>query len=366
MKRVLIFAAIVCALSAIFHGLGLFNVLPWHIVYSDTLGFFSRAVAPGIPYLDVKIEYPVLTGLFIGLMGKLGTSQGGYYFLSCLFLIGAAVFATYILYKLIGGWRPELWRYFIFAPSMFFFSVYNWDIFAVLFSLIAFYFVKKDRDLLGSFFIALGFCAKFFPALFLIPLLIKSENWSERIKVIGVFAGTALIINLPFMMANFGNWSYFYSLNQLRASNVDSIWTVLRFIFSPLLESVGVVNFISLILFIFVFIWAMRRQLKDDFLKSCFLAVLIFLIFNKVFSPQYILWLLPFFVIFKMPSAKWFYTLEFSNLATLFSVLPWFLVERNISYFYLSIPFVVLRHISLIYIFVQALKIKPAASLRAK
>jgi len=82
-----------------------------------------------------------------------------------------------------------------------------------------------------------------------------------------------------------------------------------------------------------------------------------FIFFPKVSDNK-----LTFFVIFGMPKTKWFYTLEFSNLGALFSVLPWFLVDKNLIYFYLSIPFVVLRHISLIYIFVQALKIKKPAN----
>ena len=57
-------------LSIIFHGFGLLRSAPWHVVYSDVLGFYETARAPGFPYLHKLIEYPVITGVFIHEIGR--------------------------------------------------------------------------------------------------------------------------------------------------------------------------------------------------------------------------------------------------------------------------------------------------------
>ncbi|MDO8585146.1 MAG: glycosyltransferase 87 family protein [bacterium] len=356
--------------GAAFHALGFFGA-PINLVYSDVLGFYERASAPGFAYVSKPIEYPVLTGLFIEDAARLGGSRAGYYVVSMLALLGFAIGTTYLLYKVaLRPASPELqrgeqaqgitvsrlWRYWIFAPSMFLFATYNWDLMAVFFSVAAFYLASRDRRGLAAIFLALGFCAKFYPVLYFIPLLLLATTWREWVKLCAIFGATALVVNLPFMLLNFDGWSYFFTLNSARNSNPDSIWTILRFFFSDAAVGVPAINAISLGLFAagyFGMLWRFRRS---PFLYLCFVATLLFLITNKIFSPQYILWLLPFFVL--LPSVKnWqFYGLELSNIAVFFSILPWFFLGKDMFYFYLASPFVILRHVVLTMLFVGVMK----------
>ncbi|MEK7463305.1 MAG: glycosyltransferase 87 family protein, partial [Patescibacteria group bacterium] len=328
---------------------------PWNIVYSDVLGFFEKAIAPGFPYIDKLIEYPVLTGIFVQVMGFVGGTRAGYYFLSAFFLVLFGVIATYFLYKIAAEDKDKnkkLLIYWIFAPSMFVFFVYNWDIIAILFSILAFYFVQKKNNAMAAFFLALGFVSKFFPIIYLPILLIKQKNAKEWVKIISVFLITAISINGYFALSNFTGWSYFFSLNSVRNSNPDSIWTVLRFFIFDF--SVNQINTISLILFVMTFGWLIWRFRKAQFMALCFIATILFLLFNKVFSPQYVLWLLPFLTILPLNIKAPFYALELSNLAALFAILPWFFT-KDINYFYASIPFVIIRHAALFVILVKAI-----------
>ena len=236
---------------------------------------------------------------------------------------------------------------------MIFFLTFNWDIFAIFFSIIALYCIQKGKDYSAAFFLALGFSAKFFPILYLFPLLVKKKDWREWAKIIGTFIGTAFLINGYFAIYHFNGWSYFFTLNSLRDPNPDSILAIMRYFIWPF--EVGTVNLFSLVLFAgsySYFIWKYRR---DSIFKLCLIATLLFLFFNKVFSPQYILWLLPFFAVFYPPAKSWFYILEFSNLASLFSILPWFFFGHDMFYFYLAVPFVILRHLALFNIFFNVL-----------
>ena len=336
-------------LSAGFHWVGLVKGAPLQIFYSDIAGFFQQASAPGFPYLEKNIEYPPLIGIFMHWMGQLGKTQVSYYILSVLFLIFFAALATYFLYKILPAEnRDRLIIYWIFAPSMLVFLTYNWDIISILFVAAAFYFVRQNRYPLASGFLALGASAKLYPILYLAPLFLKAKDWTERIKIAGVSGLTLLAVNLPFMLENFSGWSYFWRLNAERNSNPDSIWTIARFFFRNL--DISDINIFSLVLFLGAAGFLLWKFRQESFLKLCFGLTIIFLLFNKVFTPQYLMWLLPFFVLMPELKKNTFYALEFSNLAVLFSILPWFFVSQDILYFYLASPFVILRHLILIYL----------------
>jgi hypothetical protein len=197
--------------------------LPWYVIYSDVWKFFSASVLPGWPYVHNAIEYPVFIGLFSRAMGVLGVTPHGYYFLSSFVLVLFALGTTYLLYRMSApDARKRLWVYWVFAPSLFIFLTMNWDIFAAFFSVAAFYAMQKERYILASFFIGLGFSAKFYPLLYLIPLVFLARRLQDRVRVVGTFAVTVGVINAPFAILNFEGWWHFFKFNQLRDANFDS------------------------------------------------------------------------------------------------------------------------------------------------
>jgi uncharacterized membrane protein len=355
MHKYLFLIIAVGIISAGFHGLGLTKILPWTVVYSDMLGFYERVSGPGFPYIDKLMEYPVLTGLFIQVMEIFGKTRPGYYFLSAVILIFLGTLATYFLSRTANKeQRKRLLTYWIFAPSMFIFFVFNWDIITLLFVILAFYCISKNKNYSASFFLALGFASKFYPIIYLAPLLLKQRSVKEWAKIIGIFLITFMALNAYFMFANFDGWSYFFTSNSARNSNPDSIWTLVRFAFGEI--PIPKINTISFLLFGGSFTWLMWRYRRASITALCCIATILFLLFNKVFSPQYLLWLLPFFVLlpFNIKIKKWFYALEFSNLAAFFVILPWFFT-KDMTYFYISAPFVLIRHIILVFILMKGL-----------
>lgn len=351
MKYGILIAAI-GVLSAVFHGVGLWPGFFWHIFYSDIVPFFEKAVAAGFPYIDRTIEYPVLTGLFVYLMGILGGTHMGYYIATSIFLIAFAGAATHILLR-FQKWLPvreTLLNFWIFAPSMLIFLIYNWDIIAVFFVTAALYMIQRKNYYAAAFFLALGFSSKFYPVLYLAPLLLAQKERVRQLITIAVFGATALAINGFFMIASMQNWSHFFVFNQLRPPNPDSIWTAVQFLTGPL--DVTTINNLSFILFVVghgIFLWRFRN-IHPLFLS--FGVTIIFLFFNKVFSPQYILWLLPFFVLLPI-KRRWFYALEFSNLLALFAALAWVFLGKEPLYLWLVLFFVVVRHLALFAVFMQ-------------
>ncbi len=318
--------------------------------YSDIRKFYDVAEAPGLPYVDKQMEYPVITGLFIHAAGVLGRTYTGYYLFTCFFLIAFAIIATYLLYKSIDKKdKKALFVYWIFAPSMFFFLIYNWDMIAIVFVAAAFYFMRQNKFFYASLLLSLGFCTKLYPVLYLLPLLllITTRKMSQWAKTIGTFCVVALAINVPFMFLNFDGWSYFISFNSQRPPNPDSIWAVVNNLVPSL--SITQINILSLVLFASLSLVAVWKCRHDSAIKLCFILTLIFLISNKVFSPQYILWILPFYVLLDMKKVKLFYALELVNLVVYFTISRHYFIAEDTILLNISRGFVVIRHVLLVY-----------------
>jgi len=137
--------------------------------YSDIQQFFKSAATPGLFYIDKPVEYPVITGLFIQLSGIIGKTINSYYVVTSLFLLLLALAETYILYRITPD-KNRIYRYWVLAPSMLIFAVYNWDLVAILFVLLAVLsLVAKHRNYSASTSLAFGFSSKFYPAIYLLP-----------------------------------------------------------------------------------------------------------------------------------------------------------------------------------------------------
>ena len=359
----LLLIAFIGVLSACFHAVNVLHQLPMHIAYSDILAFYGKATEPGLPYIDKLIEYPVITGFFIHFMGVLGENYAGYYFQTSLFFILFATAATFVLYQFLEKKdEKRLVIYWILAPSMFFFLIYNWDIITVLLVIIAFFAIKQDKDYLASLFLALGFSSKFYPIIYLLPLLLKKKEIVEWVKIIGVFGVTTLIINLFFMFSNFEGWYYFISFNSLRPPNLDSIWSAID-LFLHYGLSISRMNMLSLFLIATSSIVLMWKFRHESTIKLCFTLTLVFLLFNKVFSPQYLLWLLPFFVLLPQLEKRVFYALEISNLIVFFTITFYYNMHdviylyglTAVNYLYICSFFVIIRHIILAFMLLKIL-----------
>lgn len=316
MRRYVILAVLTVIASGIFHALP----LPWHVVYSDVKVFGELALSPKFPYLEEQIEYPVLTGLFIKAMGALGGTHQRYYWLTVVFLALAAALTTSLLFRILPpDARNRILPYWALAPSLLIFGVMNWDLLVLFPVTLALLSMERKRYALAAMFFAIGFSVKFYPVMYLLPLLIAAPGLPTRLKAIGAFIATTLVINAPLALANPSGWAYFFTFNASRPPNPDSFWGALKLLI-PALDS-HLITQLSSLLFIGGALWLAWRLRSAPPLYLMALFTLLFLLTNKIFSPQYALWLLPFFIVLPPVSRRSFYAFEFANLATFFTVL---------------------------------------------
>ncbi|MDO8480242.1 MAG: glycosyltransferase 87 family protein [Nanoarchaeota archaeon] len=358
-QRTLLFSTVFFAVTLCFliKLLAFNGVIPWTVGYNDVMPWWTKASAVGMPYVDKPVEYPVIIGMTMHLFSRLG--QGAYFLLHYLLYLGLALVSTHYLWKLSekrGTPKQRLFVFWALAPSMLWFSYFNWDLIAVTFSILALYFYEENRAVLATVFLSLGFATKMYPALFLLPVLLK-KPFKEWIKLGLVFGGTFLIVNLPYMLANFPYWSYIYFFHGMREPNPDSIWAVLSSWFGL---STTFINIATGVLFVCLYLFLCWKRRKEDIIETSFLSTLLFLLLNKVFSPQFVLWLLPFFALLGANKKEW-YAMEISNLFVLFATLI-FLFEKQDGALAWSGFFVVARHLALIALFLAYFK-KPSQPL---
>ena len=350
---IVILVIMICALSFGRSFLGLLGIIPWHYGYSDIFNEdrINPELAKKIPYLESPIEYPIITGFFIYLMWNLGKNLLGYAVLTGIFLVLFAAVTAIVLYRLCDELKADkrrLYWFFVLAPSLFVFGIYNWDIMAVMFTVLAIYFFHKGRHIHSALFLSLGFNAKLFPAV-LLPIMMLKVGFKNAVKMLLVFLSVFLILNGYFMLNSFDVWKMTYVFHSAREPNIDSIWG-----FSKL--GVNTTNVLSLALFLTFYAILVYNHKKYDLIALGFASLLLFLIFNKIFSPQYILWLLPFFVLSQNISKKAFYFLEAANMAVFFSTIYWLVASKEHVFLAISNISTIARSIILAYVAFMVLK----------
>jgi uncharacterized membrane protein len=114
-----------------------------------------------------------------------------------------------------------------------------------------------------------------------------------------------VIVNLPVAVLFPAGWSEFFRLSGRRGADPDSLYTVVStFTGWPGFDGVlqpgqipTVLNLVSAVLFMLACVaigWvAVAAPRRPRLAQLCFLVVSAFLLVNKVWSPQYSLWLVP-------------------------------------------------------------------------
>jgi uncharacterized membrane protein len=185
------------------------------------------------------------------------------------------------------------------APTMILAATVNWDLLPLAFIGIALVLWSRRHPFAAGLLLGLAVAAKFYPVLFLggfLLLTIRTAKW----RAFGLLvAGTAvawLVVNVPFMLANFDGWAYFYRFSQTRGEDFGSIYYALSQsgvgrIPADSLNTVATGSFLLLCVLIAWLVLAAPR--RPRLAAVLFLIVAAFVLTNKVYSPQYSLWLVP-------------------------------------------------------------------------
>lgn len=262
-----------------------------------------------LPYVELRLEYPVFTGLLIYLASLPSDNAGEFWTWNAILLTPFALGSTLLLYRLAPD--PRRVAFWAAGPSLVLYAFHNWDLPAVFFTLLAFHAHQRDRPGLAGAALALGASAKFYPGLFAPFFFLAYFRNARRMagppaRFGAGFLGAAALLNLPFLLANPDGFLYTYRFHLERSATYESFW----FLFVYVARRTGwseaawedfQVPFMSATAAVFLaafaaIAWAQWRR-KLGLVHASLAALLAFLLLSKVFSVQYALWILPFFAL---------------------------------------------------------------------
>ena len=305
--------------SAIFGALGLFvksacapfmwgssNETFSNLCYSDVgpLYFGRGLVNQLIPYFEISeqtrhVEYPVLTGLQMWIANSLAQlfsqSQATLFvYITWLLNLGMIALAVMIFAKLHKPNSEANW-WLAFSPAIFFVLAINWDALPVLAVVLALFYWQREQTMAAGAMVAIGAAAKLFPA-FLLPAFLldafRKRNYSAAFTVTLSTFFFWFFINLPvYVNANEGWWE-FYNFSKTRGIDFGSIYLALHHLFG-LNISTSLANSVGLVAVGLAFLIALFYHRKLTVAETFLILLGVFLLFNKVYSPQYWLWLSP-------------------------------------------------------------------------
>jgi uncharacterized membrane protein len=273
---------------------------------------------PAVRYM----EYPVLTGVYQYTAMALAKTYTALSKVMRLPIVAEVVmFFNISVVGLALAWLATVWASarltgrriwdaaLVAASPILIFEIFtNFDALAVALATGSLLAWARRRPVLAGVLIGLGVAAKLYPALLLIPLLLLGVR-TGRLHDVGRTAMAALVgwfvVNLPVLMLFPRGWSEFFRLNARRGDDMDSLYNVVKSYtgwrgFDPNLgfwQPPVVLNTVVVVLFVLccgaIGYIALTAPRRPRVAQLAFLVVAAFLLTNKVWSPQFSLWLVP-------------------------------------------------------------------------
>ncbi len=290
------------------------------LCYSDVAFLYRErgGLADGLIYRDAPfLEYPVLAGAVMQISALVARAPADaeptdpgevlrsesvrFYDLTALLMGIAAVVAVVATARTVPR-RP--WDAMLVAasPVLLLTATINWDLLAVALTSAAILAWTRENPLLAGLLVGLGSAAKLYPVLLLGPMLlvaVRDPNRSWALSRYAITVGAAIVawvgVNLPVFLWAPDGWREFFVFNADRAAEFGSPWYALDQIAPGLIPADlnPVLVLIGGALLVLIVVLALAAPQPPRLAQLAFLAVAAFLLVNKVWSPQYALWLLP-------------------------------------------------------------------------
>lgn len=327
-------AAFVVGLSVTPRILGAVGSLPHGLLelgWSDVLATWNDSQLPGhkLPYLDVPFAYPPIVGYIAGAISLLSSGFVGYAILWGLVIAFAAAAGAYAFARHAGRRRTIL--YWACAPQLLLLSGINFDVLAaVLLGMAAIAARHREEDR-ASAWLALATATKLFPAVSApvhVWRILSTRDRRRAIAAAVAFVGLLAVLYLPASLAPFPATRFVGTYAVDVAANVDSPWILAE----RAIGAIGIdghlavlaVTYAGFALTYVILVLPRARNAQDP--AAVFgLATVTLLLWSRLYSPQYSLWLLPFFVLLPL-RARSFVLLTIADIGVFFTIYPLTLV----------------------------------------
>ena len=240
-----------------------------------------------LPYLEDRIEYPVLLGLFMWWPSLVAPNPSAYFAVTYAALALCAIGALWLLCAMPG---TEPWV-FAASPALAVYAGLNWDLEGIFPLLLGVWLWARGHERWAAGVLALATWTKIFPAVALWVLLAAALRRGARpaLELAATALAVTLAVNLPFALTARENWLWFFRYNSIREIE-PSLYLLLG---ADPRAFVGGANAICAAVTLSGALGLAALELRSRRVEPLpAAAALLFLFFaaNKVFSPQYWLW----------------------------------------------------------------------------
>jgi len=276
--------------------------------------YFQEQLSAGkVPYTGHPVEYPVLIG---GAMQAVAwvvrpisdpSIRGREFFdVTVLLLVAFSLAGTLATAYLAGRSRRWTALGVALAPGLILAAFINWDLIAMGLVALGMAAWAARRTVLAGVLLGLAVATKFYPLLFFGPLLLLCLR-AGRMRTFWPTMAAAtvawLVVNLPVAIAAPAGWGTFYGLSATRPADWGSIWYYFETERWPFLGSLNLtwLNLLSAAVFaagcVLIGLLILAAPRRPRVPQVFFLVLAVFLLSNKVWSPQYVIWLVPLVVL---------------------------------------------------------------------
>jgi uncharacterized membrane protein len=293
--------------------------------YSDIEPVYRRLgfLDGEIPYLQARNEYPVGTGAVMWVASWFGRGEGDFLLANGVLLFGFGLITAWLLQRMVG----DRALFFAAAPTLGLYAFLNWDLVPVALSTAGLYAFLRGRDTASGAWFGLGAAAKLYPGVLAIPAALDRLRTGSARRAWLLLAGMGIawgVVNVPVAVVSWQRWSEVFRFSAERPPTPGTLWfAACRGLTGvPNCGATRAVNIASVASFVAIaVVAAWRRSKREPAFPRWTLGLPVlaaFLLTSKVYSPQYSLWLLPWFALV-MPNLRLFLAFEAADLAVFFA-----------------------------------------------
>ena len=276
--------------------------------FSDIRGFYGMHFADGLHHWPFSthtlqgateamhpVEYPALTGLimwfFSFFVAPAQFAWVDYFRLTASVQVLIYALTVFFIQKLS---NRKLAIIFAISPAVLYSLNRNWDIWAIATMLISLYLFHKDKETQSAIWLAISIAVKFFPLVALLPIgifYLRKKRLKDGLRYLAITGGSWVLINLPFMLINFKGWLYFYEFSYERAIGSASFFEITNMAGIGVPTTNPVFYALNLLVLGLVALYLLRSKIVIGATEGTFFTMFAFILFNKQYSMQYVIWL---------------------------------------------------------------------------
>ena len=298
--------------------------LPLTVMLGDTRLYYWYATSlfwGQIPYASYYVPYPqfFFIPVLLALIPTLGVQNytGYLYSFSALMVVVnvATLVLVYSVAARLWGQKKAFLCGFLYATaiSAAFFVPITYDAVPSFLLLLSLWMYLYRNQAAGFLFAAAGALTKWYPFICFPYYILHGVKTGKKItdyKKPLLLSGLLVVLTVvPFILLNSREFLNTYTVHFGRAPEVNSFVYYLDALCQLVsgTKPVGSFSVLLLIVLELVLLWWYYRYLdsRPESLIGCiFLGIFVFVLFNKVFSTNYIIWLTPFLALFLAGSAR--------------------------------------------------------------